>query len=59
MGMITAGKPTVPTCTRTSFSDVFCLLDLLSGVEQQSVHYAIESVYYLRKHQDEVCYLRR
>ena len=44
MGMITAGKPTVPACTCTSFSDVFCLLDLLSGVKQQSVHYAIESV---------------
>ena len=36
MGIISVGKPTVPTYTRTSFSDVFCLLDLLSGVEQQS-----------------------
>ena len=44
MGMISAGKPTVPTCTHAIFSDVFCLLDLLSGVEQQSVHYVIESV---------------
>ena len=45
MGIISAGKPTVPTCTRTSFSDVFVYWTyVLSGVEQQSAHYAIESV---------------